>query len=285
MGDLNLFFPFILGEFHGNSDLLTCRLCHNLPLECADHPFYTWAKCFLCSDCGIIWYVCQYCSESKSKFERGKHLMQRMRRHHRGYHEDDAEILSIESQAVFDNKYDEEIPLAVDDSDADSSVLNAPEALTFPYESHETPESFLKAISGKKCEPILFTKYFVGHDKTQATKNVHYYEHDYYKAGDGPRSLVSLMLRHNRLLRPDDGLDSDVLWYGIANGFLSELSLRQRNQFVVLLNYSRSSPGLRIPENINQVNTMFLRGKYSMMENLPRPSIRQISADHVYIPI
>ena len=256
--------------------LLYCPSC--LPRKLASsyhcHESYRWALTLSCNSCMASWAVCTECSSPRQHYvewaqlrrhaSRKKHeaSIGRHRRKHNRNHTDG--ILSETNEAV-------DTPTAMEDADEKNCSM---------MDDNES-----------SCDEPTFAF------STQHSSRYFEMNHD---GGLGNASLVAFSQFH--LARQANNLEkTEVSVHVKIASLVSTLTVGQQRKFAEILgeiDEVKNSPtrhcvsdvptgslwNTKFPTSVNDIRSLYLKGKYAMLPNLPRPSIQEVS-NHAYVSL
>jgi hypothetical protein len=261
--------------------LLYCPSCapRKLASSYHSHDSYRWAVTLSCNSCMTSWAVCTECSSARQHYVEWAQL----RRHaSRKKHEASFGLHQIKRNQNFTHRVltgtkekhasptaidtFDEIPNAMIDDINDSDILTVSERPTFAFSTQNS------------------TRYFER-------------DHD---GGLGNASLVAFS--QFRLARQANHLDkAEVSVHVKIASLVSTLTVGQQKKFSQILadiDEVKNSAGdhcvsdvhaesvwkTKFPTSVNDIRSFYLKGKYAMLPNLPRPSVHEVS-NHAYVSL
>jgi hypothetical protein len=266
-------------DFKCSCSLLCCPDCceetpdHNI----APHVEFDWAATLRCDACDsrTEWHLCCICetitSRCKDRRELGKHQKQK------------CHSVNIEATRDNDNSGDSNVQMAPEASLVDAGVNNnnRDDGSSIPMGS---VHQFLDCLGENGEDPSSFTDLFKG------SANVQYFEREHHNPCNGGLASLTALAIHGDRNRACD-IDRDTsLWTLLMTWFCSRLTTIEKEVFSAiqthaLLDARLTTPQLKVPSSVNELNNMFVKGKFSIPENLPLQMINELPDGHIYLPV
>jgi hypothetical protein len=243
-----------------NLKAVLCQSCTSVgvSLLCSDHPNFDWAMKISCIICFQAWSICKQCPRFWTKLNKPYML----NKHHSQCHAH----LVLGEELISDNAI-------------------SPEPLTNQASQNlsESPPDF----NSYSMEDIMKSPISCGSDKSNT-----FFQYDQSAAGGGSTYLIHRAVTESpnfisQLLHPDD-----VCYHMKVGKFVAQLTngtiIKLKEKIAISVNETLSSSThyLRpsLPSTTLFIDNVYIRGKNSLLENIPYPSVTVID-NHAYVSI
>jgi hypothetical protein len=272
--------------------LIYCPSCTPLVLpscSCIEsHTCYSWAKLLRCSSCGTKWTVCTECDQCRIHLTTNRQVKD----HHRFYHDQTGSSQARRKKYRTASNEDEAVggdinDFVGNDEQCDDNNRDVSHFET-GYMAHEVDEKYNKLLSIALLGDPTFDNYLPFTSKR-------YFEMEQCN-GIGAKSLVALASFHDvsaaTLIKDEEAslhLNITRLLCSLTRCQMEDLG-SIFGQLVPLMNAQlnmvdgHSLWRTKIPTSPQEMRSLYTRGKYAIISNLPRPSVQSLSS-HAYVSL